>query len=177
MLFGTVFLVRLLSEITNIQFSAISHLRAHVCRCSQCAPGNGAWRSLVAHLVWDQRVAGSNPAAPTIWDRKTGLGSHMLARIYKPAKSAMQSGKAQTDKWVLEFEASAPRKIDPLMGYTTSSDMNSQILLEFETLEAAKEYAASRGLAYSVTKPQQAKRRVMSYAENFSSDRSLPWTH
>ena len=89
----------------------------------------------------------------------------------------MQSGKSKSSGWILEFEASAPRKIDPLMGYTTSSDMNSQVKLQFDSLEAAKDYATRNGLAYSVQMPQKAKRRAMSYAENFSSDHSLPWTH
>ncbi|MEM7068901.1 MAG: ETC complex I subunit [Pseudomonadota bacterium] len=101
----------------------------------------------------------------------------MSARIYKPAKTAMQSGKAKTDSWILEFEPETARKIDPLMGYATSSDMKSQIRLEFESLEAAKKYAAKNGIAYTVQKPQAAKRRVMAYADNFSSSRTLPWTH
>jgi len=101
----------------------------------------------------------------------------MLVRIYKPAKTAMQSGKAKTDKWVMEYEPVEKRKIDPLMGYTTSADMHSQVKLEFETLEAAQLYAEAKGLAYSVQKPQKPKRRPMAYADNFSSDRKLPWTH
>jgi len=101
----------------------------------------------------------------------------MSARIYKPAKTAMQSGKAKTDDWVLEFEPSNARKIEPLMGYTSSSDTKSQIRLEFKSLEDAKSYAEKNGIAYRVQKPQKQKRRVMSYAENFSTDRSLPWTH
>ncbi|MBO6815220.1 MAG: ETC complex I subunit [Rhizobiaceae bacterium] len=101
----------------------------------------------------------------------------MSARIYKPAKTAMQSGKAKTDRWILEFEPETPREIDPLMGYTSSSDMKSQIRLEFDSLEAAQTYAARNGIAAAVQQPQKAKRRVMSYAENFSSNRSLPWTH
>ncbi len=101
----------------------------------------------------------------------------MSARIFKPAKTAMQSGKAKTDGWVLEFEAQSARQVEPLMGYTSSSDTKSQIKLEFKTLEDAKVYAEKNGIAYSVQKPQKAKRRIMSYAENFSTDRSLPWTH
>ena len=89
----------------------------------------------------------------------------------------MQSGKAKTGKWVLEYESSQPRKIDPLMGYTASGDMNSQISLEFETLQAAKDYAERNGIPYSVNKPQKAKRRMMSYSDNFAYNRSLPWTH
>ncbi len=101
----------------------------------------------------------------------------MSARIFQPVKSAMQSGKAKTGKWTLEYESSEPRKIDPLMGYTVSGDMKSQISLEFSSLEAAKEYAEQNGIAYRVTKPQKSKRRAMSYSENFAYDRTLPWTH
>ncbi len=78
---------------------------------------------------------------------------------------------------MLEFEADSARKIDPLMGYTSSSDMNSQVKLEFESVEAAKEYAEANGIAYAIQKPQKQKRRAMSYSDNFASDRTLPWTH
>ncbi|MEM9280015.1 MAG: ETC complex I subunit, partial [Pseudomonadota bacterium] len=98
-------------------------------------------------------------------------------RIFKPAKTAMQSGKAKTDNWILEFEPEQARKIDPLMGYTTSSDMKSQIRLEFDSLEAAKTYAEENGIAYAIQKPQKAKRRAMAYADNFKHNRTLPWTH
>lgn len=89
----------------------------------------------------------------------------------------MQSGKAKTDGWILEHIATEPRKIDPLMGYTSSSDMNAQVRLEFESLEAAKSYAEKNGIAYTVQKPQQPKRRAMSYSQNFAYNRTLPWTH
>ena len=72
----------------------------------------------------------------------------MSARIFSPAKTAMQSGKAKTGLWVLEFDPELPRKIDPLMGYTTSGDMKSQIRLTFETKEEAIAYAEKNGLAY-----------------------------
>jgi hypothetical protein len=101
----------------------------------------------------------------------------MSARIFKPTKTAMQSGKAKTDAWVLEFEQEEPRKVEPLMGYTSSSDTRTQIKLEFKSLDDAKAYAEKNGIAYSVQKPQKQKRRIMSYAENFSTDRTLPWTH
>ena len=61
----------------------------------------------------------------------------MVARIYKPAQTAMQSGPARTKEWVLEYEPEAPREIDPLMGWTSSRDMNAQIRLSFETKEEA----------------------------------------
>ncbi len=101
----------------------------------------------------------------------------MSARIFSPAKTAMQSGKAKTGHWVLEFDAEKPRKIDPLMGYTTSGDMKSQIRLTFETKEEAIAYADKTGLTYTVQEPKEAKRRQISYAENFRYDRKIPWTH
>lgn len=101
----------------------------------------------------------------------------MSARIFSPAKTAMQSGKAKTGHWVLEFEPEQPRKIDPLMGYTTSGDMKSQIKLTFDSLEEAVAYAQKNGLAYRVQQPKEARRRQISYAENFRYDRKTPWTH
>ena len=74
----------------------------------------------------------------------------MSAKIYRPAKTAMQSGKAKTHLWVLEFDQSAPRKIDPMMGYTTSGDTRQQVKLTFETLEQAEAYAKREGIEYRV---------------------------
>ena len=101
----------------------------------------------------------------------------MSARIYSPAKTAMQSGKAKTGHWILEFDPEQPRKIDPLMGYTSSGDMKSQIRLTFPTLEEAVAYAKKNGLAYRVQEPKETRRRQISYAENFRYDRKTPWTH
>jgi len=101
----------------------------------------------------------------------------MSARIFSPAKTAMQSGKAKTGHWVLEFDPEMPRKIDPLMGYTSSGDMKSQIRLTFNTLEEAIAYAEKHGIGYRVETPKEAKRRQISYAENFRYDRKIPWTH
>ncbi len=101
----------------------------------------------------------------------------MSARIYSPAKTAMQSGKAKTGYWVLEFDPAEPRKIEPLMGYTTSGDMKSQIRLTFETKEAAIAYAERSGIGFRVEEAKDARRRQISYAENFRFDRKIPWTH
>lgn len=101
----------------------------------------------------------------------------MLAKIFQPTKTAMQSGKAKQGRWVLKFEREQARSIDPLMGYTTSTDMRSQVTLEFPSLEAAKGFAEEHGIAYSVQMPKIAKRRKISYAENFAFDRAMPWTH
>lgn len=101
----------------------------------------------------------------------------MSARIYSPAKTAMQSGKAKTGYWVLDFDPEKPRKIDPLMGYTTSSDMKSQVRLTFDSKEEAIAYAEKHGIVFRVQEPKEAKRRQISYAENFRYDRKTPWTH
>jgi hypothetical protein len=103
----------------------------------------------------------------------------MRARIYKPAKTAMSSGMAKTRDWVLEFAPAAPRQVDPLMGWTSSGDMNSQVHLQFDTLEAAQEYARERGIDAVVLKPKDRRPniRARGYGENFATDRRGAWTH
>ena len=101
----------------------------------------------------------------------------MSARIFSPAKTAMQSGKAKTGYWLLEFDPEKPRKIDPLMGYTTSGDMKSQIRLKFATLEEAVTYAKRNGIPHRVELPNEARLRQISYSDNFRYDRKTPWTH
>lgn len=101
----------------------------------------------------------------------------MVARIYRPAKTAMQSGKAKTEQWILEFEPESPRQVEPLMGYTSSGDMKSQIRLSFDSQEDAIAYATRNAIAYRVTEPHEPKRRKVSYSDNFRFDRPQPWTH
>jgi ETC complex I subunit conserved region len=101
----------------------------------------------------------------------------MSARIFSPARTAMQSGKARTGNWVLEFEPEKRKKIDPLMGYTTSSDMRSQVKLLFDTKEEAIAYAEKNGIPFRLEAAKEPKRRQISYAENFRYDRKTPWTH
>jgi antibiotic biosynthesis monooxygenase (ABM) superfamily enzyme len=101
----------------------------------------------------------------------------MTARIFKPAKTAMQSGEARTKEWVLEFEPASPRDIDPLMGWTSSRDMQSQVRLEFDTKEEAVAYATREGLAYTLTEPTPRKPIRKSYADNFRYGRTTNWTH
>jgi hypothetical protein len=101
----------------------------------------------------------------------------MPARIYRPAKTAMQSGKGNTREWVLDFEQEKPRMIDPLMGYTSSSDMLQQVRLEFDTKEEAVAYAERNGIAYQLAEPKETKRRRIAYSDNFRFDRRQPWTH
>jgi len=93
------------------------------------------------------------------------------ARIYRPTKNAMQSGTANTRKWVLDYEPETPRDPDPLMGWASAGDTLNQIRLHFETLEEAVAYANKRALAYDVIEPQKATIRPKSYADNFRYDR------
>jgi hypothetical protein len=99
------------------------------------------------------------------------------AKIFQPAKTAMQSGKARTQKWLLEFDQVQPRSIDPIMGYTTASDTQMQVNLKFDTSEDAISYAERNGIAYRLMAVNKAKRRKMSYTDNFDYYRPHPWTH
>ena len=101
----------------------------------------------------------------------------MTARIYRPAPNAMQSGRGKSKDWVLVFEQATPREIEPLMGYTSSSDTRQQVRLTFETLEEAEAYARRNGLAYSVQPAHVTTPKRSSYSDNFRSDRKTPWTH
>jgi len=101
----------------------------------------------------------------------------MVARIYKPTKTAMQSGSANTKEWVLEYEPGAPRQVEPLMGWTSSTDMNSQVRLRFATADEAKAYAERLGIAYQLSEPKESARRKIAYADNFAFTRRGAWTH
>ncbi|MEI4471555.1 ETC complex I subunit [Frigidibacter sp. MR17.24] len=103
----------------------------------------------------------------------------MRARIYQPSKTAMQSGTARTHGWVLEFAQGAAREIDPLMGWTSSADTQTQVRLRFETREAAEDYARENGIEVSVQEPNKRKAniRARGYGENFATDRRGAWTH
>jgi hypothetical protein len=101
----------------------------------------------------------------------------MSVRIFKPAKTAMQSGTAQTDEWLLEHAANTPREIDPLMGWTGSTDTQAQVKLTFPTKEAAIAYAERMGLAYTISEPSPRGHIRKSYADNFKFGRVGSWTH
>jgi hypothetical protein len=101
----------------------------------------------------------------------------MTARIFKPAKNAMQSGKAKTKEWQLDYEPEQPRVIEPLMGWTSSGDMKQQVTLHFHTKEEAVAYAETSGIPYQVLEPKESTRRAVAYADNFSFRRTEPWTH
>ena len=101
----------------------------------------------------------------------------MTARIYRPAKTAMQSGHAKTREWVLDYEPEEPRVVESLMGWTSSGDMKSQLRLRFATREEAVAYAERHGIPYQVQEGKPAARRGMSYADNFANNRRGAWTH
>ena len=82
----------------------------------------------------------------------------MVARIYKPAKTAMQSGTAKTKDWVLDYEPEQPRAVEPLMGWTSSGDMRQQLRLRFETKEEAVAYCERNGIPYQVAEPKASAR-------------------
>ena len=100
-----------------------------------------------------------------------------VARIYKPAKTAMQSGTAKTKDWVLDYEPSEPREIEPLMGWTSSGDMRQQLRLRFETKDEAIAYCERNGIPYELAERHAGTRRGLSYADNFAYSRRIPWTH
>ena len=101
----------------------------------------------------------------------------MLARIYKPTKTTMQSGRAKYEDWVLEFEPASARRPDPLMGWSSSQDTQSQVVLRFDTEEEAVAYAQRHGIPFQVIPPTEQKRIIKAYADNFAYNRKEPWTH
>ncbi len=103
----------------------------------------------------------------------------MRARIYKPARTAMSSGTAKTKHWVLEHVAETAREVDPLMGWTSSSDTQAQVKLAFDTKEAALEYAREHGIDAVVQEPKTRKANIRAggYGENFATNRRGVWTH
>ena len=101
----------------------------------------------------------------------------MVARIFKPARTAMQSGEGRTKEWVLEFAPASPREIEPLMGWTATRDMNAEVQLAFDTKEEAIAYAERNGIAYRLTEPKPRRLVRKSYADNFRFGRKGAWTH
>lgn len=101
----------------------------------------------------------------------------MLAKIYRPAKTAMQSGKAQSRKWRLEFASELAPKSDALMGWTGSADASGQVRLAFDTKEQAIAFARAHALPHQVIEPATPKRIPKGYGENFAFKRREPWSH
>lgn len=94
-----------------------------------------------------------------------------LARILRPAKTAMSSGTARTKQWILEFETATKRQPDPLMGWISAADTLNQIRLHFDSLDEATAYAEKHGLDYSIEQPHGKTLKPKAYADNFRYDR------
>ena len=101
----------------------------------------------------------------------------MTARIYKPARNAMQSGTAKSKEWVLDYEPEQPRMIDPLMGWTSSADMKQELRLQFDSKEEAIAYCERHGIPHQVFETKPPVRQRISYSDNFASPRCEAWTH
>ena len=101
----------------------------------------------------------------------------MTARIYKPARTAMQSGTANTKEWVLDYEPEQPRTVEPLMGWTSSTDMKQEVHLSFDSKEEAIAYCERNGIAFQVFERTEHKRAKISYSDNFAYTRRGAWTH
>lgn len=104
----------------------------------------------------------------------------MAARIFQPARNAMQSGKGKSELWILQFDAESARTSEPLMGWTSSSDTKQQIKMRFKSKEDAVEYAKREGIAFTVQESNSAtaaKRSPKSYSDNFKFGRTANWTH
>jgi NADH dehydrogenase ubiquinone Fe-S protein 4 len=101
----------------------------------------------------------------------------MIARIYKPSKTAMQSGQGNTKAWVLDFEPEQPRQVEPLMGWTSSGDMEQQVRLRFASKEDAIAYCERHHIAYQVFEAKPHTRRTIAYSDNFAFKRRDAWTH
>jgi NADH dehydrogenase len=117
---------------------------------------------------------------PRFRDTQVKSGNRfMTARIFRPTKSAMSSGQAKTREWVLEYVNETARDVDPLMGWTSSDDMQAQVRLKFGSKDAALEYAKANGIDATVTEPKVRKPNVRQrgYGENFATNRRGAWTH
>jgi hypothetical protein len=101
----------------------------------------------------------------------------MPARIYKPSRNAMQSGKGKSEHWVLEFAPDVARTADPLMGWTSSSETQTQVKLTFDTRQEAEAYARRNGIAFQVQPEAPVRRGKKSYSDNFKFGRTENWTH
>ena len=101
----------------------------------------------------------------------------MRARIYQPPRSALQSGRAGTNQWLLVFDQAAPRVPDPLMGWIGSDDTQAQVKLEFATQEEAVVYADRHQIPYDLEPAEMPRIKPKAYADNFRYNRRENWTH
>ena len=100
-----------------------------------------------------------------------------VAKIYKPAKTAMQSGRSKTKRWVLDYPRASKVVPEPLMGWQASTDTAQQVKLYFENSDAAIAYCKANNIAFDLVRPKQRRLRKKAYADNFAFDRLGSWTH
>lgn len=105
------------------------------------------------------------------------MGFQMFVRISQPAKTSMQSGTAQSNKWLLEFVPNHASTRDPLTGWVGATETVTQVKLHFDTLDAAKAYVQKQGLAYRIIQPHKRRPIRKTYADNFRHNRTGAWTH
>ncbi len=98
-------------------------------------------------------------------------------RIYQPTKTAMQSGRGNIKKWVLEFEPGSAKVTDTLMGWTGSRDTRGQIRMRFVSKDDAITFARKNNLSYHVSDPKKRKITPKNYSDNFAFGRKTLWTH
>ena len=98
-------------------------------------------------------------------------------KIYRPAKTATQSGRARSNRWVLEFPTALAQRRDSLMGWAGQGDTRRQVRLEFDSEAEAIAFARRNGLTYAVEPPRERRIRAKSYADNFRYGREGNWTH
>jgi hypothetical protein len=119
-----------------------------------------------------RRIAGAGAFC-----QNAAMAQRPVARIHIPPKSAMQSGRAKSQGWVLEFMRTEKLRVDPLMGWVGSGDTQSQVQLRFGTREQAVAYAEANGFDYTVEEPKPHQMKPKAYAENFRFGRCENWTH
>jgi len=101
----------------------------------------------------------------------------MMVRIFRPAKTAMQSGRAKTKAWMLEYRPETKRIPEPLMGWVSAGDTTNQVRIPFDTKDEAIAFARKHGFAFTVQEPRERKPRPKAYADNFAFNRRGNWTH
>jgi hypothetical protein len=101
----------------------------------------------------------------------------MLAKIYQPAKSVMQSGQGNARRWVLEFEPEAAPSVDALMGWTSTTDPDGQVRLSFASRDEAVAFAVKHAIAHQVFEPTARRHIIKAYGDNFAYTRKEPWSH
>lgn len=101
----------------------------------------------------------------------------MIARIHKKIPNAMQSGKKDSEEWIIEFPGESELRIDPLTGSTSMCDTSRELDLSFPDQQSAIGYAKSNGIAFELIAPANHNPIPRSYADNFAYNRKFPWTH